>query len=31
MILLIAIFVGIVVIAMIMPVFSLEEQLGTLL
>jgi len=31
MILLIAIFVGIVVIAMIMPVFSMEEQLGTLL
>ena len=31
MILLIAIFVGIIVIAMIMPIFSLEEQLGTLL
>ena len=31
MILLIAIFVGIVVVAMIMPIFSLEEQLGTLL
>jgi len=31
MILLIAVVVGIVVIAMIMPIFSLEEQLGTLL
>jgi len=31
MILLIAVFVGIIVIAMIMPIFSLEEQLGTLL
>lgn len=31
MILLIAVFVGIVVIAMILPVFSLEEQLGTIL
>lgn len=31
MILLIAIFVGVIVVAMIMPVFSLEQQLGTML